>query len=250
MEPKDRLIVAVDISKIEKAKVLVDELYFDVGYFKLGLEWISSTLSSLISLEDDTMALEYLSSVRQFISPIRERIFWDIKLDDIPNTVAKASFAIAQMGVKMFNVHASAGRKSIEAAVQNRGNSLVFGVTVLTSIDEEECLSIFGEKPGPKVLQFSRILLETGADGVICSPQELEFLAQYPELERFQRATPGVRPKWATAGDQKRFMTPAEAVRAGAEYLIIGRPISDPPPEIGSPRNAARRIAAEIAAAT
>lgn len=175
-------------------------------------------------------------------------VFYNGKFNDIPNTVGGAARAVAKLNVAMFNVHASAGRKAIEAAVANRGSSLVLGVTVLTSIDEKECISIFGARPGRKVLQLSRMLLDTGAQGIICSPQELELLGKERALKDMLKITPGVRPIWAPANDQQRTLTPAEAIKAGATALVIGRPITNPPQEIGTPIDAARRIAEEIAA--
>jgi hypothetical protein len=122
----------------------------------------------------------------------------------------------------------------------------VLGVTVLTSHGEESCISTFGEKPGPKVVQFAKMLAEVGADGIVCSPQELELLAKYPELKKLKRVVPGVRPEWAPTQDQKRPMTPGEAIKAGADFLVIGRPITQPPKEIGGPVEATQKIAEEI----
>ena len=156
-----------------------------------------------------------------------------------------ASVAISRMGVRMFNVHASAGKEAILQAVANKRNSLVLGVTVLTSIDGDECVSIFGEEPRDKVIEFATMLVDAEADGVICSPQELEALKVF-DPGVLLRVTPGVRPKWAAIGDQKRVMTPGEAIKAGADYLVIGRPITKPPPEIGGPVEAAKKIAEEI----
>ena len=149
----------------------------------------------------------------------------------------------------MFNIHASAGAEAIKAAVAVKKNSLVFGVTVLTSIDDSECVSIFGDKPNHKVVDFVSMLAENRADGTICSPKELSFLGASEVFSGLLKATPGVRPDWAVLGDQKRVMTPAEAIKAGADYLVIGRPITNPPAEIGSPVEAAKRIADEIASA-
>lgn len=201
----------------------------------------------LLPLEEAT---GFLKDVRLLATAIgAEQAFIDAKLHDIPNTIKGASVAISRMGVRFFNIHASAGPEAIKAAVVNRGHSQVLGVTVLTSIDSETCVSIFGGQPKEKVLDFVKLLANAGADGVICSPQELQIIRDDVVFNDLLLVTPGVRPEWAAAGDQKRIMTPAEAIKAGADYLVIGRPILKPPKEIGSPVEAAKRIAEEIASA-
>lgn len=246
MEAKERIILPLDVDSVAKATGLVQQLAPYVGPFKIGLEFINTMLASLITPKDDEDAEANLREIRGLFQLLAGRTFWDGKFDDIPNTVGGASAPVAKMGVKMFNVHASAGRDSVVKAVVNKGNSLVFGVTVLTSISADECVSIFGDKPGPKVLQLAKTLAEVGADGIICSSQELELLGQQPELTKLLKVTPGVRPLWAATGDQKRVMTPGEAIKAGASYLVIGRPITQPPTEIGGSVEAAKRIAEEI----
>lgn len=246
MEAKDRIIVALDVDSVDKAITLVKELTPHVGYFKIGLELIYTILADLITAKNEAEAVEILRKVRELFYLVEGKLFTDTKLADIPNTVAGASKAIAKIGVKMFNVHASIGKEAVKQAVTNRGNSLVLGVTVLTSILEEECVSIFGDKPGEKVIQFAKMLVEVGADGIVCSPQELEILNRFPELKKLVKVIPGVRPLWAAKGDQKRVMTPYEAIMAGATHLVIGRPITQPPPEIGTPVEAAEKIVEEI----
>jgi len=231
MEAKDRIIVALDVDNLAMAGFLARRLAPHVGCFKVGLELLTA---------------EGAPNVVKSVQLSGGRVFYYGKFADIPNFVAGASKVVAKMGVKLFYVHSAAGRKAVEAAVANKGASLVLGVTVLTSIDEAECISIFGDKPGVKVLQFSRMLAEVGADGIICSPQELKLLGGQIELDNLLKVTPGVRPEWAAVGDQKRVMTPAEAIKAGADYLVIGRPITKPPAEIGTPIDAAKKIAEEI----
>lgn len=248
MEAKDRIILPLDVDNISKATVLVRGLREHVGFFKIGLEFIYSMLASIITPPLEEAYLN-LGSIRDLFILTDKHNFLDGKLADIPNTVGGASVAISRMGVTMFNVHASSGKEAVAKAVANKGNSLVLGVTVLTSIGSEECVSIFGDKPGPKVLQFAKMLAELKADGIICSPQELELLGQQQELKELLKVTPGVRPLWAATGDQKRVMTPAEAIKAGASYVVIGRPITQPPAEIGSPVEAAKKVAEEIAGA-
>lgn len=231
MKARDRLIVALDVDTMEKAESLVKDLSPIVGCFKVGLQLLTAV-----------GAPEVVTRIHAFGGSI----FFDGKFDDIPNTVAGAAKAIAAMNVKMFDVHASAGRKSVEAAVENKGRSLVLGVTVLTSISENECLSIFGDYPGEKVLYFARMLVSAKADGVVCSPQELSLLGKADGLEPLMKVIPGIRPDWAAAGDQKRVMTPREAIKAGATMLVVGRPILEPPAVIGSPVDAVESILGEI----
>ncbi len=234
MEAKDRIIVALDVDSLEKAKPLVESLVPHVGCFKVGLE--------LLTAAGGPIAVEVVQS-------LGGQVFYDGKFDDIPNTVAGAAKAVAGLKVGMFNVHASAGIEAMMAAVANKGRSLVLAVTVLTSLEENNAYLIFGGPSKAKVLQLARDAKFAGCDGVICSPQELELLGKQKELEGLLRVTPGVRPEWAVARDQKRIMTPTEAIKAGADYLVIGRPITKPLEEIGTPVDAAKKIAEEIAAA-
>ncbi|MFH1451469.1 MAG: orotidine-5'-phosphate decarboxylase [bacterium] len=233
MEAKDRIIVALDVDNLSRARVLVEILAPHVGCFKVGLELLTAV-----------GAPKVVETVRS----LGGQVFFDGKFDDIPNTVGEAAKAVAGMNVKMFNVHASAGVEAMMAAVANKGQSLVLAVTVLTSIEENNAYLIFGGPSKAKVLQLARDARIAGCDGIICSPQELELLGKQKELNGLLKITPGVRPEWAVIGDQKRVMTPAEAIKAGATALVIGRPITRPPAEIGSPVNAAMKIAEEIAA--
>lgn len=248
LQPKDRIVLPLDVSSIQEANDLVNLLSSHVGCFKIGLEFIYSTLADLVLLKEEE-AIANLCALRDLMKAIGAQAFWDGKFDDIPNTVKGASIAVSRMGVRMFNVHASAGMASIKAAVENRGNSEVLGVTVLTSIDKEECISCFGEEPDKKVLRFAVKLMEAGAQGIISSPKELKFLRGSSEFKSLKTMTPGVRPAWASVGDQKRVMTPGEAIIAGADYLVIGRPITRPPAEVGTPVQAAIKIVEEVAEA-
>ncbi len=209
---------------------------------------MTGTLANLVTTSWGE-ACHDLSILRRLFSTVGNNVFWDGKWDDIPNTTQGAAKAIQPLSPLFFNVHAAAGRKAIERAVANKGHSKVLGVTVLTSIDPDECQSIFGDVPRKVVIRFAGMLLEEGADGIICSPQELTILRQQPALQELLMITPGIRPAWAAASDQKRVMTPGEAVKAGADYLVIGRPITQPPKETGSPVTAANLIAEEITSA-
>ncbi len=233
MEAKDKIIVALDVDDLDKAKSLVESLAPHVWCFKVGLELLTAVGAP---------------KVVEFVRSLGGEVFYDGKFNDIPNTVAAASKAAVGLGVKMFNVHASAGIDAMIAAVQNRGSSLVLAVTVLTSFEENNAYLTFGAPSKAKVLQFARDAKFAGCDGVICSPQELELLGKQANFGNvFMKVVAGVRPVWAAANDQKRIMTPAEAIKAGATALVIGRPITKPPTEIGSPVDAVKKISEEIA---
>ena len=251
MKAEDKIIVALDVDDLEKAKSLIEELAPYVGCFKIGLELISSVGGP--------------QAVR-FVHGLEGEVFYDGKFKDIPNTIGRASRAVSALGVKMFNVHASAGIEAMRAAVENVVGApnvirvgdrdilninvwrtpLVLAVTVLTSLGEYDTYLIFGAPSKAKVLQFARDAKIAGCDGIICSPQELEFLGNYPELRGLLKVVPGIRPKWSVTGDQKRIMTPSDAIKAGADYLVIGRPITNPPKEVGSSVEAVKRIIEEI----
>ncbi|MCK5556137.1 MAG: orotidine-5'-phosphate decarboxylase [Alphaproteobacteria bacterium] len=234
MEAKDRIIVALDVDSLDKAQSLIESLAPYVGCFKVGLELLTAVGAP---------------QVVQFVHSHGGEVFFDGKFDDIPNTVCNAAKAVANLKVKMFNVHASSGIESMAAAVANKGQSIVLAVTVLTSLEENNAHLIFGEPSKTKVLQFARDAKIAGCDGIICSPQELDLIGRQKELGGLLKVTPGVRPDWASVGDQKRIMTPAEAIKAGATALVIGRPITKPSAEIGTPVDAAQKIAREIATA-
>ena len=219
MKPKDRIIFPLDVDSVDETITLVKKLKPYVGMFKIGLEFINSMLASIISTSEEE-ALANLAKIRELFDLLDGNIFWDGKFDDIPNTVGGASKSAVKIGVKMLNVHASAGEEAVKKAVENKGDALVLYVTVLTSIGENECESIFGKKPGPKVVQFAHMLKKVGADGIICSPEELELRSEYEEFDDLLKVIPGVRPKWAVAGDQKRVMTPYKAILLGATLLL------------------------------
>ncbi len=234
MRAQDRIILPLDVSSLEQARPLVVNLAAHVGYFKIGKQLI--------------FAVGAPQAVK-FVHDLGGKVFVDGKLNDIPHTVGEAASAIASSGVAMFNVHASAGIDAMMAAVALSGSSMVLAVTVLTSFEENDGHLTFGAPIKAKVLQFARNAKLAGVNGIICSPQELELLRKREELKGLLMVTPGVRPAWAALNDQKRVMTPGEAIKAGADYLVIGRPITNPPEEIVSPVDAVQRIVEEIDAA-
>jgi orotidine-5'-phosphate decarboxylase len=232
MDAKDMIIVALDVDSLDKVKSLVESLAQYVRCFKVGLELLTAVGAP---------------KVVEFVHSLGGQVFYDGKFDDIPNTVGGAAKVVAGLNVMMFNVHASAGIEAMMAAVANKGQSLVLAVTVLTSLEENNAHLIFGGPSKAKVLQLARDAKIACCDGIICSPQELDLLGKQKELASLLKVIPGVRPEWAAADDdQKRVMTPAEAIKAGATALVIGRPITKPPAEIGTPVDAAKRIAEEI----
>lgn len=160
-------------------------------------------------------------------------VFLDLKFHDIPNTVAAACQAAADMGVWMVNVHASGGRKMMQfarAAIDKcEQKPLLIGVTILTSLSRQDIAEVgLDIEPAEQVLRLAKLANDSGLDGVVCSPQEVRMLKQ--EIgQDFCLVTPGVRPAGAAIGDQQRVMTPSEALHQGSDYLVIGRPITASP---------------------
>jgi len=274
MEPKDRIIVALDVKQTREAAAHVQTLRSSVGLFKIGLEFIYSMLRSLL-VPGNADAISNLGDIRELFELLAHNLFWDGKLNDIPNTIKGASGPITDIGVKMFNIHCLSGPAAMEAARKESeefakragyARPLALGVTVLTSLSYDDLVKMGIMKyhgPGSPLMAggsqeadarirmeelvvcLARLAKECGLDGVVCSPQEIVAVREACGPE-FQIVTPGVRPVWAAVGDQKRVMTPGEAIAAGADYLVIGRPILQPPPEIGRPSDAAAKIAEEI----
>jgi len=234
---KEKIILPLDVDTAEKAVELAKLLKDEVGAFKVGLELINSA------------GLGIFDQIRQAGA---KKIFYDCKFHDIPNTVAGASRAAAKFGVWMFNVHCSGGfammKAAKDAAVEESAKlgkpcPLVIGVTVLTSIDQtvlNDEMRVSGTV-ADQVVNLAKLAKKAGLDGVVASPHEIELIraACGPD---FLIVTPGVRPAGAAIGDQKRVMTPVEAVAKGADYLVIGRPII----KAEDPKSAAASIAASI----
>ena len=187
-----------------------------------------------------------------FVTQVARRgfdVFLDLKYHDIPNTVAAACAAAADLGVWMLNVHASGGRRMMEAAAgrlaQLTERPLLIGVTILTSLGEEDIAEIgYAGSPADNVRRLAALAEDSGLDGVVCSPLEVKALHAERGAD-FALVTPGVRPAGSAADDQKRIMTPGDAVRTGASYLVVGRPVTaadDPPASLAA-------INAEVAAA-
>jgi orotidine-5'-phosphate decarboxylase len=225
----DRIIVALDVPTKEKAISLVGTLRGQISLFKIGLQLYTAGGPEIV----------------RAVSAQGVKVFLDLKVYDIPNTVAKAVESAAGLGVQMFTIHLSGGSEMIRAATAAKKNGMsILGVTVLTSVDETTLreIGIQGET-SEQVLRLAQLGASCGIDGLVASAHEVQMLrAEFgPE---FKIITPGVRPSWSEAIDQKRVTTPRQALEAGADYLVIGRPIVADP----NPREAVAKILKELSA--
>jgi orotidine-5'-phosphate decarboxylase len=224
----DKIIIALDVATQEEARALMGLLAREVGAFKIGLQRYTADGPDLVRAAAS-------------FGPV----FLDLKLHDIPNTVAKAVESADRLGVRMLTLHLSGGGEMIRAAVAARKSKmLLLGVTVLTSSNdgtlEETGVS---STTADQVLRLARLGVANGIDGLVASPQEARMLRQ--EFgDRIKIVTPGIRPVGSETGDQKRIASPREAVDAGADYLVIGRPITG----AADPRAAVRSIVSELSA--
>ena len=217
---KDRIIVALDVETAVEAREIIAELRGEVGAFKIGLQLFTAAGASFVreAVEDGN------------------RIFLDVKFHDIPNTVAKAAVEVARLGVWMFNVHVCGGaemmRRTREAVgefcdYESLPKPLIIGVTVLTSSNQETLREIgVAAETETQVLNLARLAAKCGLDGVVASPLEAQVVRGDIDNKNFLIVTPGIRSaNPATFDDQKRVMTAKDALAAGADYLVIGRPI-------------------------
>lgn len=242
---KNRIIFPLDVATITEASGWVERVRDHVGMFKIGFEFQQMMLRNIMADPEswpNEKALSEIMMFRYLLKQLDGNIFWDGKFHDIPNTVGGAAAAVAGMNVKMFNVHASGDVEAMRQAVDKAGNAYVLAVTVLTSITPERCSKIFGISTEGQVLELIELACEAGVHGIICSPKEVDIIRQVPAFDHLALITPGVRPEWASADDQKRVMTPYEAIVAGSDALVIGRPIS----KAAEPVEACRLIAEEI----
>ena len=228
--PAERIFCAIDTTDLDAALALAEALRGRVGGIKLGKEFFTAHGPQGVAR----------------IKAAGHRIFLDLKYHDIPNTVAGAVRAATGLGCFMLTVHASGGAEMVRAAVAARGEAAtpkIVAVTVLTSLSEDDLETVGQTGPLPEpALRLGRLARAAGADALVASPHEVALLRR--ELGRdCLLVVPGVRPGGAAANDQKRVMTPAEAMRAGATHLVIGRPIT----KAADPAGAASRIAEEIA---
>jgi len=230
------IIVPLDVPDLDQAESLATRLQGEVGWFKVGLELFSAN------------GPDAVRRIAEF-GPV----FLDLKLHDIPTTVERAARACGRLGVGMLTVHAAGGATMVAAACEgladgSRGSAgptpLVLGVTVLTSMSDNDLASINAPRAAQQVPDLARIAATAGAGGLVCAPPDLAAVRDVVG-DTLPLVTPGVRPSWAGADDQHRVATPAEAVRDGATWLVIGRPITRAP----DPVEAVRRILAELDAA-
>ena len=233
----NKLIVALDMNSREEALELVEEIRDKVGVFKVGLELFNASGPQII----------------HEIQSLGVRVFYDAKFHDIPNTVSQAVSVATRLGVWMINVHCAGGLEMLRAAREsvihtakelNQSPPLLIGVTLLTSIQEKILHDELGI-PGTiesTVLRYARLAKEAGLDGVVCSGHEIVVLRKEFGKD-FCLVVPGIRPSWSVqTSDQKRIMTPKQAIDAGADYLVIGRPITQSP----DPIEAVTKILEEI----
>ncbi len=236
-KPRNPIFCAVDTTEVSVATSLAAKVGDCVGGLKLGLEFFTAN---------------GVKGVQQVQKASGLLIFLDQKFHDIPNTVAGAVRAACQLGIAMLTIHTAGGRAMMEAAAKAATDAahefpkprpIIIGVTVLTSMDDTDLAATGVPSPvSDQVRRLAALAKESGLDGIVCSPLEVEALRA--DLgPSFKLVTPGVRPIWSAANDQKRFMSPADALKAGADYLVIGRPITAAP----DPAAAATRIVAEIA---
>lgn len=230
MTATDRLIVALDVPSLGAARALIDKLGDSVGVYKIGLELLFSGGLRLAGELVDSGA----------------RVFIDAKLLDIEATVERATAAVARSGAHFLTIHAM-DRKTLDAAVRGRGESglKLLGVTVLTNLGPVDLVQQgIDHPPAELVLHRAMLAKEAGFDGVVASGQEAAAIREAAG-DRFLIVTPGIRPEGGASDDQARIVTPAMAIAAGADYLVVGRPITAAP----NPRSAASAIAEEMARA-
>jgi orotidine-5'-phosphate decarboxylase len=228
-DPRQRLIVALDVSTAAAAQKIVAAVGDSALTYKVGMQ--------LYTAEGPQVVRDLLASGR--------RVFLDLKYHDIPNTVGSAVSEAAKLGVSMLTVHASGGAKMLRAAVEaakTRPELMILAITLLTSMDASDLDTIgMNGTVADSVVRLANLALANGCQGIVTSPREAATLrAEFGQ--DFAIVTPGVRPSGGSVGDQVRVATPAEAIAAGASHIVLGRPIT----EAADPLSAARSILAEI----
>lgn len=233
---RNPMVVALDVDTAEQALSLVEGLRGLAGMFKVGKQLFTTAGPEI---------------VRRIIG-MGEKVFLDLKFHDIPNTVAKAGIEATRLGVSIFNLHAMGGSRMMRATVdavgetverERRTRPLILGVTVLTSHTQESLNEIgIDRRLEDEVVALARLCKASGIDGVVASPHEIIRIREAVNNQDFVILTPGVRPTGTILNDQRRVMTPGEAVRAGADFLVIGRPIT----AANDPVLAAQKILEEI----
>ncbi|WP_135080972.1 orotidine-5'-phosphate decarboxylase [Terasakiella sp. SH-1] len=229
MKAYERIYVALDTTDVEYAVKLAEKLKGLVGGMKVGKEFFTAN------------GPQGVSAIRDVGMPV----FLDLKFHDIPNTVASAIRAAGPIQPEIINVHAQGGPEMLkQAALAGReaGINLTIAVTILTALDQDDLTAVgINNSVEDQVVRLAKLTQENGLDGVVCSAKEIKPIREACGAD-FKLIVPGIRPAWAAKGDQKRIMTPADAVREGADILVIGRPIT----QAEDPVDAARKIAAEL----
>ncbi|HWQ34735.1 MAG TPA: orotidine-5'-phosphate decarboxylase [Blastocatellia bacterium] len=233
---RNPIVVALDFPTPAQALEMVEKLRGLVGMFKIGKQLFTAAGPDI---------------VRRIIG-LGEEVFLDLKFHDIPNTVAGAAVEAARLGVRIFNLHALGGSammraavEAVDAVVSREGlqRPLILGVTVLTSHDQQSLHEIGIDTPvEEQVVRLARLCHASGINGVVASPREILSIRQAVPDQNFVVLVPGVRPAGAALNDQSRVMTPAEALQSGADYLVIGRPVTAAP----DPVEATEKILKEI----
>jgi orotidine-5'-phosphate decarboxylase len=224
----DKIIVALDVPTAQEALRLSGLLAENVGLFKIGLQSYTAEGPALV----------------RSVSSLGPKVFLDLKLHDIPNTVGRAVEAAGKLGVRMLTIHLSGGSEMIRTAVAARSNDmLLLGVTVLTSSTDETLAETgIAGNTTDQVLRLAHLGVAAGIDGLVASPHEARML-RTEFGDKVKIVTPGIRPAGSDAGDQKRFTTPRDAIDSGADYLVIGRPITG----ATDPKAAVQSIVDELA---
>jgi orotidine-5'-phosphate decarboxylase len=230
-DPGSRIALALDVPDLEAAKKLIDETREHVGTFKVGLELYTAVGPAAV----------------EAVHAAGAKCFLDLKLHDIPATMGRSVAQAASMGVAYLTVHAVAGPSSLRQASDNAGSTRLLGVTVLTSLDAAE-LEAIGLSGGPRnaVDRLARLAWDAGLRGFVTSALECAALRAALGEEAFL-VTPGIRPAGSDVGDQKRVMTPADAIGAGADLLVVGRPIRDASDPAEAAANIARHVQLALA---
>lgn len=209
---RERVIVALDVADLAGVNALLDQLEGQPAFYKVGLE---------LFLAEGARAIEAVRARGG-------RIFLDLKLHDIPETVARSVSAVARFEAEFLTVHAAGGREMMRRAAASSGRTRVLGVTVLTSLDQADLTADGSDLPAREVvLRRAAVAASAGVPGLVCSPEEVAAVkAAHPSVVA---VVPGVRPAGAALGDQKRVATPGATIAAGADYLVVGRPVRDAP---------------------
>jgi len=223
----DKIIVALDVPTKKEALGLVEQLRGQISYFKIGVQLYTAEGPEIVRAVQDAGA----------------KVWLDLKLYDIPNTVGRAVESAANLDVQLLTIHLLGGGEMIRAATSSqKGKMSILGVTVLTSSTEETLGEVgIAKNVDDQVLRLAKLGIENGIDGVVASPHEIKRL-RAAFGDKIIIAVQGIRPTWAKADDQKRFMTPREALEAGATYIGIGRPIT----KHANPREAVEKILQEL----